>query len=167
MSDLNRHDPGKGMVSTRWKSIAELIGMASIVASLILVAYELRENTAVATAQAVWNTNNALDSSYRARAENAVLDELIENGHSNPANLSEREKSQFFAWLRADINSSEATWFYYSRGVIPGADFDGFISAICSRVTTPGGKAWWNAEAIFFAAGFREDIDNWCFSASP
>ncbi len=141
--------------------------MASIVASLILVAYELRKNTALATAQAVYDTNMALDSAYRARAENAVLDELVENGHSSPASLSEREKSQFFAWLRADMNSAEALWFYYNRGVIPEGDFEGFIAAICSRVTTQGGEEWWSVEAEFFAAGFRESIDTWCFSSGP
>jgi len=155
------------MKSVSWKIVAEFVGMAAIVASVVLVAYELRKNTAVATAQAVWNSNNALDYSYRARAQDAVLDELVQTGHSNPDGLSEREKSQFFAWLRADMNSSEATWFFYDRGVIPGGDFDGFISGICSRVTTPGGKAWWDAEGKFFAARFQDDLNSWCLSAAP
>jgi hypothetical protein len=165
MNNSDRHDHGNVMISVNWKTIAELIGMASIVASLVLVAYELRKNTAVATAEAVRSSNMALDSAYRARAENPVLDALIENGHSNPASLSERERSQFFAWLRADMNGSEATWFSYNLGIIPGGDFDGFIAGICSRVTSPGGRAWWDVEAKFFAAGFREAINNWCFDA--
>jgi hypothetical protein len=155
------------MNSVSWKVLVEFIGIAAIVASLILVAYELRKSTALATAQAVYDANVSIDAAYRARAANGVLDELVENGHSSPASLSERERSQFFAWLRADMNSSEALWFYYNRGVIPEGDFDGYISGTCSRVTTQGGKEWWSVEAEFFAAGFRESVDMWCFSSDP
>ena len=151
------------MKSFSRKEIVELFGGIAIVASLLIVAYELRQNTAVATAQAVSDTGGVIDASYRARAQNAVLDELIDNGHSAPDQLSDREKSQFFAWMRADMNGAEAVWFYYKKGIIPANDFDGYVAAFCDRVTTPGGSQWWHTEAKFFAAGFREDIDSWCF----
>ncbi len=154
------------MISASWKNIAELIGMVAIVGSLILVAYELRQSTAVSTAQAVSELNTAIDSAYRSRAQNAELDELVGDGHSDPDKLSEREKSQFFSWLRADMNLIEAAWFYYDNGIIPERKFDGYKSAACSRVTTPGGKEYWAAEAIFFASDFRESIEMWCFSAN-
>ena len=151
------------MRSDNWKSIAEFVGIAAIVLSLVMVSYELRQSTAVATAQAVFDVNTILDESYRARAQNPELDELVEKGHSNPEALSERERSQFHAWLRADMNITEATWFYVDRGIIPRADFDGFMEAICSRVRSPGGKKYWENEAQFFAAGFRQSVDTMCF----
>ena len=151
------------MTSVRWKEIAEFVGLASIVASLVLVAYELRQSTAVANAQAVTDLSALIDGAYRARAQNAALDQLVETGHSAPDSLSEREKSQFAAWLRADMNSLEAVWFYYDKGVIAEKDFDGYIAAICSRVITQGGRQWWGDEAKFYAAGFRANINTWCF----
>ena len=152
------------MKSFSLKVVAEFIALASVVASLVLVAYELRQNTAVASAQAVTELNAIVDGAYRARAQNAVLDQLVETGHSDPDSLSERETSQFHAWLRADMNSLEAVWFYYHNGIISREDFDGYIAAICSRVTSKGGEKWWSAQAKYYAGGFRESINSWCFS---
>jgi hypothetical protein len=149
--------------SDNWKSIAEFVGIAAIVLSLVMVSYELRQSTAVATAQAIFDVNTIFDESYRARAQNPDLDELVEKGHSNPEALSERERSQFRAWLRADMNVAEATWFYQDRGIIPEEGFDGFMEAICSRVESPGGTKYWEKEARFFAAGFRQSVDKRCF----
>jgi hypothetical protein len=149
--------------SKDWKSIAEFVGMVAIVVSLVVVSYELRQSTAIATAEAVFNVNTVLDDAYRARAQDSDLDELIEKGHSTPDTLSGRERSQFHAWLRADMNATEATWFYQDRGIIPQSDLDGFRESICSRVTTPGGRKYWDNEAQFFAAEFQQSIDEWCF----
>ena len=84
-----------------WKQIAELVGIFAVVLSLLMVAFELRQSTAVATAQALYETNTVHDQSYRARAQYPELDALIEKGHTEPDSLSERERSQFFAWIRA------------------------------------------------------------------
>jgi hypothetical protein len=100
------------MKSIGWKNTAELVGLASIVASLLLVVFELRQNTAISTAQAVFDLNTVLDESYRRRAENPQLDALVENGHNNPSSLSKREQSQFDSWLH-DIclrSNHDARW---------------------------------------------------------
>jgi hypothetical protein len=146
-----------------WKGIAELVGIFAVVLSLLLVAFELRQSTAVATAQAVFDTNTVHDQSYRARAQYPELDALIEKGHAEPDTLSERERSQFFAWIRADMNVIEAAWFFHDRGIIPQEDIDGFRDANCSRVITPGGRQYWASEKRYFAVGFRKAIDGWCF----
>ena len=151
------------MRSDNWKTIAEFVGIAAIVLSLVMVSYELRQSTAVSTAHAIFDVNTIFDESYRARAQNPVLDELIEKGHSNPEDLSERERSQFRAWLRADMNVAEATWFYQDRGIIPEEGFDGFMEAVCSQMGSPGGTKYWEKEAQFFAAKFRQSIDEACF----
>jgi hypothetical protein len=146
-----------------WKQIAELIGIFAVVLSLLLVAFELRQNTAVATAQAVFDTNTVHDQSYRTRAQDPELDALIEKGHTEPDNLSERERSQFFAWIRADMNVIEAAWFYHDRGIIPQEDMEGFRDANCSRVVTSGGRQYWASEKQYFSTGFRKAIEEWCF----
>ncbi len=151
------------MKSTSWKDNAEIVGIGAIVFSLMLVAYELQQNAAVTTAKAIFEINTSVDAAYRARAQDPILDELVDKGHSDPDALSERERSQFAAWLRADMNLIEAIWFYYDNGLIADKDFDGYKAATCSRVATRGGREYWAAEAKFFAHGFRDSIEKWCF----
>jgi hypothetical protein len=45
------------MMGTKWKEILELVGISAIVASLVLVAYELRQATAQSAAEAIFQTN--------------------------------------------------------------------------------------------------------------
>ena len=160
--------------TNRWLTLTANIG---VLAGIVFLAIEVGQNQealeesnlinertlAVTTSQAILDSTQIMDSSYRARAQNAALDELINIGHSSISSLSERERSQFFAWLRADMNSAESLWFFYDRGIISEEDFDGMIASFCSRVITPGGQQWWHAEKEFFAGGFRENIDSWCF----
>ena len=151
------------MNSEKWKDVLELVGIFAIIASLILVAFELQQSTAVSTAQAVFQVNTILDSSYRARAQDPVLAQLIKSGHANPESLTDLEHDQFSAWLRADMNAGESAWFQYENGLIPEGDFDGFKAAICSRVTTAGGRRYWQDEEKYYASRFRENVEDWCF----
>ena len=150
------------MIQKDWKNIIESIGLAAIVASLILVAMELRQNTAVATANALSQSSAALDASYRARAQDPILAALIMKGHADYVSLSELEQNQFAAWLRADMNHLEAIWIYYDLGLLSEEAFDGFEEAICGRLTTDGGRQYWKDEAKFFASGFQTYVSDWC-----
>jgi hypothetical protein len=49
-----------------WKGITELVGIFAVVLSLLLVAFELRQSTAVATAQAVFDVNTVHERSTRS-----------------------------------------------------------------------------------------------------
>jgi len=147
----------------KWKEILEFIGIIAIVASLILVAYELRQATAQSGAEAIYQTNAALDNAYRARAQDPVLAQLIIDGHDNPDSLTALERDQFEAWLRADLNNAEATWVFYENGLYPEWAFGGTKAGICSRVITDGGAQFWEDQGQYFAAKFRERIDEWCY----
>ncbi len=151
------------MTRDKWKDVLEFVGIIGIIASLVMVAYELRLTNGIATAQAVFQLNTSLENAYRARAQNPELALLIIDGHANPESLTDLEREQFFIWLRADINTTEALWFYYDYGLLPERDFDGFRFSACSRLITNGGRSYWEEEADFFATGFREAIEEWCF----
>ncbi len=141
----------------------QILANVGVIAGIVFLGYEMRQNTATATAQAAFQINTSLDSAYRARAQDPNLAQLIKTGHDDPESLNDIEREQFYTWLRADINTSEALWFYFRNGLIAEEDFDGFRFSICSRLITEGGRAYWAVEADFFASGFREAVKEWCF----
>jgi hypothetical protein len=151
------------MFGEKWKEILEFIGIIAIVASLVLVAYELRQATAQSAAEAIYLANVGLDSAYRARAQDPALAQLIIDGHANPDSLTDLENDQFAAWLRADLNAAEAAWVFYENGVFPEWAFDGTKAGICGRVITEGGRQYWEDQGQYFASRFRDSIDEWCF----
>jgi hypothetical protein len=146
-----------------WKNIFEGIGVTAIVASLILVAMELRQNTDVAQANALFQLSAALDDSYRRRAQDPKLAQLIKDGHNDKDSLTELEREQFASWLRADINHLEAIWTYYDLGLMSERNFDGFEASICSRLMTRGGRRYWQSEAQYFNSSLGEFIEKTCY----
>ena len=151
------------MKGQKWRDILEFTGIIAIVASLVLVAYELRQATAQSAAEAIYQTNVGLDNAYRARSQDPVLAQLIIDGHANPDSLTDLEYDQFAAWLRADLNIAEATWVYYENGLYPEWAFDGTKAGICSRVITDGGAQFWKDQGQYYAAKFGDRINEWCF----
>lgn len=151
------------MAKVSWKFVFEGIGIVAIVASLILVAMELRQNTDIAQANALFQLSAALDDSYRRRAQDPELAQLIRDGHDDKEALTDLEREQFASWLRADINHLEAIWTYHDLGLMSDDHFEGFGPSICSRVSTKGGKRYWQNEAQYFNSGLREFVDETCF----
>ena len=144
------------MKGQKWKEILEFIGITAIMASLVLVAYELRQATAQSGAEAIYQTNVGLDNAYRARAQDPVLAQLIIDGHANPDSLTDLEYDQFGAWLRADLNIAEATWVFYENGLYPEWAFDGTKAGMCSRVITEGGRKFWEDQGQYLVVGVRD-----------
>ena len=140
----------------------EGIGVIAIVASLILVALELRQTTKVAQANALFQLSAALDDSYRRRAQDPELAQLIKDGHDDKDSLTELERERFGSWLRADINHLEAIWTYYDLGLMSDENFGGFAASICSRVTTKGGRRYWQNEAQYFSSSLGEYVEKTC-----
>lgn len=152
---------------SKWVTMLANIG---VVAGIIFLAVEvhqnntaLEQNTAVSTAQAVFQINNQLEPSYRILAQNSVMAELLAKGHENPDSLSKIEADQFSYWMRATINAHEASYFYYVNGIIKEEDFGGYINAFCARITTNGGRWWWENNSKYFADGFRSSTQDWCY----
>jgi hypothetical protein len=146
-----------------WKYAFEGIGVIAIVASLVLVAMELRQNTNVAQANALFQLSAALDASYRMRAQDPELAQLIKDGHEDKDSLTELEREQFASWRRADINHLEAICTYYNVGLMSDENFEAFGASICSRVTTKGGRRYWQNEAQYFNSSLGDFVEKTCY----
>lgn len=115
--------------SNSWLGVFANIG---VVAGIIFLGVEVNQNSseleqsrAVSTAQATFQLNAGMDDAYRAMAQDPELAQLVKNGYDNPDALTELQRAQFGWWLRSTFNGHEASWFYYSRGLIPEEDYGG------------------------------------------
>jgi hypothetical protein len=145
------------------KQFIEVLGIIAIVVSLIFVGFELRLNTAAVSSESAYQLNLSMDNRYRMMAQDATLAELVTKGYESPNLLTDLEKVQFEGWIRADLNTSEAAWFSYSKGLIEEVDFNGYISSTCDRINSNGGRWFWQNNSDKYASGFVDDIQNWCF----
>jgi hypothetical protein len=148
------------------RSVVELAGAAGVILGLVFVGLELRQNTAVSSAQAVLDLNGIGSEIHLALAQDADLERLVHAGYEDPNSLTEDERRRFVRWLRVRINAYEVAWMYQREGLLTRAEAAGYRSATCEILGREGARWFWEAELGNYAQGFVEDVNAWC-SGTP
>ncbi len=107
-------------VSWIWRETAEVLGVIGVIATLIFVAFEIRQNTSAvrsATIQAI--SEQSYDSNYRL-AENPDLLALIRKS-DNQEPLTESERDQIFTWWNAILRLNQNRYQQFRLGVLDDA----------------------------------------------
>ena len=127
------------MKKTDWKSTAELIGIAAIVASLIFVGYQLRQELAIARSD-VWSERNLI------RAELASLvteDSEVWVKGLQGADLTDAEKARFSAISHLLFYKQSTHFLQRDTGISPGTPEGLAMQLVDMLESYPGLKANW------------------------
>lgn len=146
--------------SGNWKDIAELVGLVAIVLSLVLVAYELRQNTMMMKAQ----TRDSLTgkqmmfsewvATNRYAAEVSVLAEKGELQPGSPEYLS----SQFL--LQGIFRAYENSFYQYEQGLFELEDFEPRRRRWRQVLARPSVANYWKGNREQYSPNFRAEIDS-------
>ena len=123
---------------TTLKENLEWIGAIAVFVSLLLVAYEIRQNTNAIAAQAVFDLNESAKGLLLAQAIDPELSRLVNLGDHDPEALSIEEQNRYRSHVWANLNVYESVWTYYQRGVINGDEIESWQIDFCERVTRNG-----------------------------
>ncbi len=116
---------------SKWIEIAGFIG---VVVSLIFVGFELRQNTAALSAQALLDLNLAVNEEFQAVSGDESLAEIIFKAENDPSSLTPVELERLkYAWLES-FNTLEAAFLFYRKGIISGEDYSTYQRAACSSL---------------------------------
>lgn len=143
----------------RWP---ELLGVAAVVASVLLLALEIRQNTDVASAQAMAELNALANDVLNAEAENPTLAALLEKGDSDLNALSPVEARQYHAHVYAVINVIDAAYGFYQRGILDEDDFSGWRVYACAYLGGSSVNTLWNAEKETFGVATVQFVAESC-----
>ena len=89
------------------KDILEAVGFGAIVASLIFVAFEVRQNTSQMRVEAAYSINEALQSLNESQYEDPTLVDLLIRGEQDLNSLSPIESAQFTRFQLTRLNLCE------------------------------------------------------------
>ena len=147
------------MTQIKWKDIAEIVGISAIVATLILVAIELKQNTDMTRAQII-----------QSRAETAV--ELAESFYNsdhmpgifvkagNGEELTEEEIDRYEFWIRAALRNQDNNLQQYSHGLL--SDHIPRTVARSARYVikhSSVSQRYWERSKLTFSDEFIEFVD--------
>jgi hypothetical protein len=143
----------------RWP---ELLGLAAVVVSVLLLALEIQQNTDVASAQAMAELNALANDVLSSEAENQTLAELLEKGDGDLTALSRVEARRYHAHVYASINLIDAAHGFYQRGILDEDDFSGWRVYACAYLGGSSVNTLWNAEKETFGVAFVQFVADSC-----
>ena len=117
------------------KGKIELVGIFAVVLSLLLVAYEIRQSTDTAAAQAVFELNEAGRQSLFLQSTDPDLMELIILAEDDLDALTDVQQQKYRRWVFAFLNLYESAWNHHQRDVINDDDMEGWQADYCNQMS--------------------------------
>ncbi len=143
------------------KDKLELVGIVAVVVSLLILGFEIRQNTDTAAAQAVFELNESARQTLFLEATDPNLVSLIHKAEADFDALTERERFMYSRWVVALDNSFESAWRYNRRGVISDAEMRGWKASFCGYLARASFReVFQSVEA--FTPEFAEESAQWC-----
>ena len=140
-------------------AIAELLGAIGVIASLIYLATQSRQNTETVRSAAVESAADRFAENNRVAALNLDLAELLESGHSDYEALSIVQKRRYRSFQIAVLRDHETIFLHHRNGLITDSHWEGFANSLRYQARRPGVQHVWQQTRLIFSPEFREFID--------
>ena len=148
-------------------ALAELVGAIGVIASLVYLASQIRQNTNAMRGTA-HESSVARNTSWTiAIGSSAQVAALLTKGHSDFHSLSAEERYQYTHMLTAMFLGAEATFHQYKRGNLERTIWERSVASIRVYSAFPGFRTFWSATRAVYTPEFRAIVDAEVGSARP
>jgi len=142
-------------------AIGEIVGAAGVIATLIYLAIQIRQNTIATNRAAVRDTVESNTTALASLLDEGVS-ELFIKGLKSLDSLSDVERYRFDNAFYQWVSSCEQAFIDKRDGIFAAESFLVYENAIVGYLLTPGGKQWWNERQAWFSLPFRTDVNTLC-----
>ena len=127
-------------------AIAELVGAIAVIATLVYLAIQIRQNTASVKANAhqTWATTVIAEQSAGLQDNTS---KAISIGLFNPANLDEENWVTFANYCNLFMHKAESAYFMQKSKIIDSSVSDKELERAATFITSEGPSQWWKAGA--------------------
>jgi len=145
--------------SVNWRETAELTGIVAIVLSLILVAYELRQNTTMMRAQ----TRDAMTEKQMMFtdwvATNRYTAEVLTLSVQGKLEPGSPEWMSFEFFSQGVVREWENSYYQYEQGLFDEEEFAPRLIRWRQILSLGPMRAYWERSKSQFSPSFREEIN--------
>jgi hypothetical protein len=141
--------------------LAQIVASVAVVASLIFVALQIKQNTAALQRNEHNSTMAQWTVIRMAIAKHRDIAELMTSGLHGERPLDAADQLRLEQMLQENAWAAFHIWDRTQRGIFPKGTFEATAGALLSTLLrTPGGESWWHkAKHIGFHPGFVLDVD--------
>ena len=151
-----------GMKRPQLNEWLTLIANVSVVAGIVFLAVETRQNTDALAAQAILALIEAGNNIGQEVSRSEDFAKLVIKGHKDRSSLTELETLRYDGYVQHMMNVTEAAWAYHQRGIITDDEFHGWQLTTCYWLSFPGIAELWRSERLHFVDGYRSSVESWC-----
>lgn len=142
-------------------SIAEILSALGVIASLLFVGWQIRENTVATKA----HIHEQITQSYLAWLGSAIANpEAYATGikvtEAELSSLSDAEKTFFFGTALGYFKQFELMYVQNRKGIMDGDIWDAWSVYILMYFHQPGIQVWWKSRRDAFIPEFREFLES-------
>ena len=140
-------------------NIGDFIGGIAVIATLVYLAIQVRQNTQLIRANALSTTASAsVDFNY-ALGNNPASARVFQLGLEDFRSLTEDERRQFLQLLRGMFTSYEHTFQQYERGMFDATVWHHTRASLKRTLLLPHVAVWWERRKEVFTPSFVEELD--------
>ena len=123
----------------------QILGGIGVVASLLYVAIQIRNNARAVRASTYQQISNSFVSHWDSLAQNSEFCSLLRRGGDDFTNLKDDpEQTRFYFHLMASMRRFENAWFQFRVGVLKEADWKSIAYDMNSLLAYPGARFAWH-----------------------
>jgi hypothetical protein len=139
------------MTLEHWAYIAEIVGAIVIVASLVYVAAQVRQNT---------KAQLAASRQATLAADLEFLSMMVDYPEDAVGLGAELEDVRSTAFLVAYLRIREFAWYQYQSGILDRTTWESYLAPTAVVFDSELAKRIWASSVIRLDAGFRAQIDH-------
>jgi hypothetical protein len=148
------------MTLSDWANIGQIIGAIAVIASLLFVGFQIRQNTRTNQATAL-QLNADYWQNYLTAMADSNLSKVYATGASGRDELDQQQFTQFFMLCRATFMGCENQHYQYRLGLIDKDAYAGYIVTIKEQIAAfPGIRAMWQLVRHSYGNEFAAFMDD-------
>jgi hypothetical protein len=140
-------------------AIANLIAAIGVIATLIYLSTQIRQNTKAVRSASVQNLVQSLSATAQAAVENEFIIPLLLKANTGDSALTEEERTRLHFWFVMTFRRFEGVYFQRELGFVDARVIEGFERSNIDIIASKSGQAWWTNSKEIFNSGFVSYVD--------
>jgi hypothetical protein len=154
-----------------WALVAEIIAGIGLIASLVFLAFQIRQNTKTIAANTFQSISSTSSDITMRMAENPQLSALWRKARTSSDSLDPEELMQMQLMLRSVFRNFENYYYQFERGYLEADVWAGYRQTMLDQVSSGFGATWWENHQVAFGRRFvnfiNTELHNHQGSTSP
>jgi hypothetical protein len=140
-------------------NIGEFVGALGVIASLVYLALQIRQNTRSTRTAMYQATTRDMFEAADLMARDADLNAIWFTGIRDFDSLSREEMRRFASYMFSLLRRYDNAHHQTNAGMIDGEWWAGISETLEYTISHPGVQSWWKEGRSLFRPDFREFID--------